>query len=34
MALGLTGADFQVISPPELLGRVRDWAPVRPGRRP
>ena len=25
MALGLTGADFQVVSPPELLDRVRDW---------
>jgi predicted DNA-binding transcriptional regulator YafY len=24
-ALGLAGADFQVVSPPELLGRVRDW---------
>lgn len=25
MALGAVGADFQVISPPELLDRVRDW---------
>ena len=25
MALGLAGADFQVVSPPELLDRVRDW---------
>ena len=25
MALGLIGADFQVVSPPELLDRVRDW---------
>jgi predicted DNA-binding transcriptional regulator YafY len=25
MALGLTGADFQVVSPPELLDRVHDW---------
>ncbi len=25
MALGAAGADFQVISPPELLGRVHDW---------
>ena len=25
MALGMLGADFQVISPPELLDRVRDW---------
>jgi len=25
MALGAVGADFQVLSPPELLGRVRDW---------
>jgi len=24
-ALGMAGADFQVVSPPELLGRVRDW---------
>jgi predicted DNA-binding transcriptional regulator YafY len=26
MALGMAGADFQVISPPELLDRVQDWA--------
>jgi predicted DNA-binding transcriptional regulator YafY len=25
MALGAVGADFQVLSPPELLDRVRDW---------
>jgi predicted DNA-binding transcriptional regulator YafY len=25
MALGVIGADFQVVSPPELLDRVRDW---------
>jgi predicted DNA-binding transcriptional regulator YafY len=25
MALGVVGADFQVLSPPELLARVRDW---------
>jgi predicted DNA-binding transcriptional regulator YafY len=25
MALGVVGADFQVISPPELLDRVQDW---------
>ena len=25
MALGMVGADFQVISPPELLDRVHDW---------
>jgi len=25
MGLGLTGADFQVISPPELIEWVRDW---------
>jgi predicted DNA-binding transcriptional regulator YafY len=25
MALGVVGAEFQVISPPELLDRVRDW---------
>jgi len=25
MALGALGADFQVISPPELLDRVHDW---------
>jgi predicted DNA-binding transcriptional regulator YafY len=25
MALGAVGADFQVISPPELLDRVHDW---------
>jgi hypothetical protein len=25
MALGTVGADFQVIAPPELLDRVRDW---------
>ena len=25
MGLGLTGADFQVISPPELIDWVRDW---------
>jgi predicted DNA-binding transcriptional regulator YafY len=24
-ALGMTGADFQVVSPPELLDRVHDW---------
>jgi predicted DNA-binding transcriptional regulator YafY len=24
-ALGMAGADFQVVSPPELLDRVRDW---------
>jgi hypothetical protein len=24
-ALGVIGADFQVLSPPELLDRVRDW---------
>jgi predicted DNA-binding transcriptional regulator YafY len=39
MGLGLTGADFQVISPPELIDWVRDWgarfsraAGPRPGR--
>ena len=26
LALGVTGADFQVVSPPELADRVRDWA--------
>jgi hypothetical protein len=25
MALGVVGADFQVISPPELLDQVTDW---------
>ena len=25
-ALGMAGADFQVVSPPELLDRVHDWA--------
>jgi predicted DNA-binding transcriptional regulator YafY len=25
IALGMTGADFRVLSPPELSGRVRDW---------
>jgi predicted DNA-binding transcriptional regulator YafY len=25
MALGMVGADFQVVSPPELLDRVHDW---------
>jgi predicted DNA-binding transcriptional regulator YafY len=25
MALGVIGAEFRVLSPPELLGRVRDW---------
>ena len=25
MALGLTGADFQVVSPPELLDQAHDW---------
>lgn len=25
MALGMLSADFQVVSPPELLDRVRDW---------
>ena len=25
MALGMAGADFQVVSPPELSDRVRDW---------
>ncbi|MGH3183347.1 MAG: helix-turn-helix transcriptional regulator, partial [Streptosporangiaceae bacterium] len=25
MALGAVGADFQVVSPPELLDRVHDW---------
>ena len=25
MALGVVGAEFLVISPPELLDRVRDW---------
>jgi predicted DNA-binding transcriptional regulator YafY len=25
MALGVVSADFQVVSPPELLDRVRDW---------
>jgi predicted DNA-binding transcriptional regulator YafY len=26
MALGVAGAHFQVVSPPELLGRLHDWA--------
>jgi predicted DNA-binding transcriptional regulator YafY len=26
MALGMAGAEFQVVSPPELLDRVHDWA--------
>jgi predicted DNA-binding transcriptional regulator YafY len=26
VALGVTGADFRLVSPPELAGRVRDWA--------
>jgi len=25
MALGAIGADFRVISPPELLAQVHDW---------
>jgi hypothetical protein len=25
MALGVIGAEFRVLSPPELLDRVRDW---------
>jgi hypothetical protein len=25
MGLGMTGADFQVISPPELIDWMRDW---------
>lgn len=25
MALGAVGADFQVVSPPELLDRIHDW---------
>ena len=25
MALGTVGAEFQVVSPPELVDRVRDW---------
>jgi hypothetical protein len=25
MALGAVGADFEVVSPPELADRVRDW---------
>jgi len=25
MALGAVGADFHVVSPPELLDRVHDW---------
>ncbi len=25
MALGMAGADFQVISPPELRDHLRDW---------
>ncbi|MDQ3886181.1 MAG: WYL domain-containing protein [Actinomycetota bacterium] len=25
MALGAVGADFEVLSPPELLDHVRDW---------
>jgi predicted DNA-binding transcriptional regulator YafY len=26
MALGVAGADFTVLSPPELLTHVHDWA--------
>jgi len=26
MALGAVGADFEVLSPPELLDHVRNWA--------
>jgi hypothetical protein len=26
LALGVVGADFRVVSPPELTDRVRDWA--------
>jgi predicted DNA-binding transcriptional regulator YafY len=26
MALGATGAEFRVLSPPELREHVRDWA--------
>jgi hypothetical protein len=25
MAFGVTGAEFHVVSPPELADRVRDW---------
>jgi hypothetical protein len=25
IALGMTGADFQVLSPPELAERIADW---------
>jgi predicted DNA-binding transcriptional regulator YafY len=25
MALGTVGAEFSVVSPPELVGRLRDW---------
>jgi hypothetical protein len=25
IALGVAGADFQVLSPPELIGRIGDW---------
>jgi predicted DNA-binding transcriptional regulator YafY len=25
MALGTVGAEFRVVSPPELVDRVRDW---------
>jgi predicted DNA-binding transcriptional regulator YafY len=25
MALGAAGADFELLSPPELADRVRDW---------
>ncbi|HTR91071.1 MAG TPA: YafY family protein [Trebonia sp.] len=25
VALGMTGAEFRIVSPPELAGRVRDW---------
>jgi predicted DNA-binding transcriptional regulator YafY len=25
VTLGMIGADFEVLSPPELLDRVRDW---------
>jgi hypothetical protein len=25
MALGIAGADFRVVGPPELAERVRDW---------
>ena len=27
MALGMAGADFRIVSPPELLDRVRHWGP-------